>query len=144
MTLKNWYFVICLLTLGIWACRQEKSLSHTAVPTYQSTEFLEFYKKFSTDSIFQLEHTVFPLEGMKAPLDSLDTPDPDFKWQMEEWVIQKEYDDVNGSFTREFFDMNGMVMEIISDLSGQFTMERRFAKLSSGWHLIYYRELGKY
>jgi len=110
----------------------------------EGDEFKEFYQKFSTDSAFQIEHTVFPLEGVRSPKDSLDKIDPNFRWTRDQWVIHQSFDDANGTFTREFVEMPGLVTEIISDQSRQFTMERRFGKLSSGWHLIYYREMGKY
>ena len=110
----------------------------------ESADFQDFYNKFSTDSLFQLEHIVFPIEGLKSQKDSLDIPDPNFRWTLENWVIHHPYDDMNGTYSREFIDIPSLVIEKISDTSGQYTMERRFAKLSSGWHLIYYREMGKY
>lgn len=110
----------------------------------EGKEFQEFYQKFSTDSVFQIEHTVFPLEGIRSPKDSLDKIDPNFRWSRDQWIIHRSFDDANGTFSREFVEIPGLVTEIISDQSGQFTMERRFGKLSSGWHLIYYREMGKY
>lgn len=58
--------------------------------------------------------------------------------------ISKEFDDMNGAFTREFYNLNGVIVEKIADKSENFTMERRFGNLSSGWHLIYYREMGLY
>jgi len=114
------------------------------LPVYESEEFKDFYDKFGKDSLFQLEHTVFPLEGMRRPLDSLDVADPSFRWEKEDWVMHKTYDDMEGTFSREFIDMGGLVIERISDESGKYTMERRFGKLSDGWNLIYYRELGVY
>ncbi|MBK8668949.1 MAG: hypothetical protein IPN89_05575 [Saprospiraceae bacterium] len=110
--------------------------------TYETEEFLKFYDQFSRDSAFQIEHTVFPLEGMKKNQDSISPPD--FKWTQQEWVVHQPYDDGDGTFSREMLDLNGIVIERISDTSGKFSMERRFGKLSSGWHLIYYREMGNY
>jgi hypothetical protein len=116
----------------------------TGAPVYDSEEFKAFYDRFGKDSIFQLAHTVFPLEGMRRPLDSLDIPEPLFRWQQENWVMHKAYNDMDGTFSREFIDLGGLVIERISDESGRYTMERRFGKLADGWHLIYYRELGMY
>lgn len=113
-------------------------------PLYQSAEFMDFYKKFNSDSVYQMEHIVFPLEGIKAPGDTTTVIDPDFRWKQEEWILHKPFDDANGTFVREFNAAGGVVVEKIADNSGTFTMERRFGKLSSGWHLIYYRELGRY
>jgi hypothetical protein len=109
---------------------------------YSSPEFLEFYEKFGTDSIFQIEHIVFPLEGEPSRKDILEQIPPDFKWQREDWVIHRKFNDMGGTFERELIDISGIVIENIHDTSGKYTMERRFGKLSSGWHLIYYKELG--
>jgi hypothetical protein len=112
-------------------------------PLYETAEFKEFYNKFSTDSAFQMDHVVFPLEGIKAPEN--DTIAIKHLWQREDWKIHTTFDDANGTFSVEMLDLAGkMVIEIISDESGMFTMERRFAKLSDGWNLIYYKEMGKY
>ena len=128
------------------ACKNKEKTNGTepTFPTYETTEFKDFYEKFSRDSIFQLDHTVFPLEGMKRLTDSLEEPIADFRWQKENWVMHKPYDDMDGTFSREMLDLNGLVIERISDQSGKYSMERRFGKLSSGWHLIYYREMGMY
>lgn len=112
---------------------------------FENEEFVTFYNTFSSDSVFQLEHITFPLEGTRPKTDSLDIVPPDFKWTPETWKIHKPFDDGNKSFVREIVNgPGGVIIEYISDVSGQYTMERRFAKLSSGWHLIYYRKMGKY
>ncbi|MEZ4911303.1 MAG: hypothetical protein R2774_10620 [Saprospiraceae bacterium] len=90
-----------------------------------------------------MEHIVFPLEGMKSPTDSVLINPESFRWNADDWVLHGEYDD-SGDFSRELVAVSGIVFEFISDPTETFTMERRFANLSSGWHLIYYRELGKY
>jgi len=139
------FFLILFLQFSLISCKDNKSSSNVVTPTegiYDSKEFQEFYEKFSTDSLFQIEHIVFPLEGMRSLQDSLDIPDPNFRWTQDKWKIHKSYDDMNGTFSREFIDFAGIVVEKISDTSGQYTMERRFGKLSSGWHLIYYKEMG--
>jgi hypothetical protein len=142
LKIKNMVWLVIFLHLFANSCKD-----NTKHPEAESTpsidkSFLAFYEQYSKDSLFQLEHTVFPLEGMKARHDENDMIDPDFRWTQENWVFQKEFDDLNGSFTREFYNLNGVIVEKIADKSGNFTMERRFGKLSSGWHLIYYREMG--
>ncbi len=138
--------VFAILLFGLWACKNQSASAPEsgAVPTYETEEFKNFYEKFGKDSAFQMAHIVFPLEGMQGPKDTLEVPDPNFRWKQEDWVIHKPYDDMNGTFTREILDIKGIVIERISDQSGKYTMERRFGKLSSGWHMIYYRELGMY
>lgn len=131
----------------IYSCKpsqDKQSPDPNTLAAYETEEFLSFYDRFANDSVFQLEHVVFPLEGMKSVTDSTEVVPADFKWQKEGWVIHKPFDDMDGTFSREFLDIKGIVIEFISDNTGQFTMERRFGKLSSGWHMIYYREMGRY
>ena len=136
--------IVAIISYSTSCSHKTKDGQQTDVPAYATEEFMAFYEQFGKDSLFQLAHTVFPLEGMRRPLDSLDVPDPAFRWQKEDWVMHKTYNDMDGTFSREFIDLGGLVIEQISDESGRYTMERRFGKLADGWNLIYYRELGMY
>ena len=138
--------LIFFLGIVMTGCKNKASeMEERSTPLYETREFLDFYEKFSTDSTFQMEHVVFPLDGMRAPENESDTTALSYQWQKEDWIIHTDFDDANGTFTKEMMDLAGkMVIEIISDESGTFSMERRFAKLSDGWNLIYYKEMGKY
>lgn len=144
--LEFFFFVITISYFCIGCKNSKPELANITKSEgiYDGAEFQAFYNQFSADSTFQMEHTVFPLEGIRSIQDSLEIPDPNFKWTQDTWKIHKPYDDMNGTYSREFIDFGGIVVEKISDTSGQYTMERRFSKLSSGWHLIYYREMGRY
>ena len=136
---------ICLLSLHVLSCKNKEKIDpDNEVALYDTKEFNDFYERFGKDSVYQMQHIVFPLEGIRPLKDRLDVPDPNFKWQENTWVIHGAFDDLNGQFNREFISMKGIVVERISDKTGAFSMERRFARLSSGWNLIYYREMGKY
>ncbi len=143
--LRN-HFLVFVLIIIIISCKSKLKETSESIgtPTFETEEFLQFYDKFGKDSLFQMEHTVFPLEGMQRLKDTLDLPDKNFRWKQENWVIHRPYNDMDGTFSREFLDLHGIVIERIADASGKYSMERRFAKLSVGWHLIYYREMGMY
>lgn len=148
LPLNRWFILAFLLLTGSFillsSCKN-KTEQTEAVPLYETKEFLDFYERFSTDSAFQMEHVVFPLDGIRAPENQTDTVSLSYQWQKEEWKIHNKFDDADGTFSKEMMDLAGkMVIEIISDESGTFSMERRFAKLSDGWNLIYYKEMGKY
>jgi hypothetical protein len=130
-----------LFFVGYISCKSNNKpdLSEETIPA----DFLAFYDRFSSDSTFQLESIVFPLEGRPALLDSMDSIPNNFKWQKDEWLLHKQFNDGNGTFSRSFTVFNEIVSEDISEASGQFTMIRRFAKTSDGWKLIYYKEMGK-
>ncbi len=149
MQFKNPEFIVLMMFIigGIYftSCKNKgTTIVEDEIPLYDTKEFRAFYDRFGTDSVYQMQHIVFPLQGIKALTDSLDRPDPNFKWQESTWKIHGAFDDMNGLFGREFISMKGIVIEKITDKSGTFSMERRFGHLSSGWNLIYYREMGKY
>jgi hypothetical protein len=129
------------------SCKQRAESEEFAIlpPIYQGKEFTEFYEKFSTDSLFQMEHTVWPLEGTRAMKDSTDIIPENFRWEQKDWVMHRKFDDKDGTFLRSISGLDsGLVIEMIEDQTGVYSMERRFGKLASGWHLIYYREMGRY
>jgi len=103
-------------------------------------DFHEFYDQYHTDSIFQLERTVFPLKGVAKATDSTMVAD-EIMWQKEDWILHKPYNNHNGTFDRVFTNIGGIISEQISANNGLFTLEKRYAKLNGGWHLIYYQEL---
>ena len=114
--------------------------------TFQTQElpedFSSFYKQFHSDSLFQISHITFPVEGkMKLTIGGQDTLITIFRNQ-DEWMINKFFDENNKQFQRQFIMVNDhMIIEKITGAEGLFFLERRFAKLSDGWNLIYYSEI---
>ena len=101
-------------------------------------EFYSFYIQFHADSLFQMQHISFPLEGTrKAGEGSINLMIP-HSWQKEEWILHKTFNDYNGSFKREFFQVGPVIIEKIADKNEFFKMERRFAKFDKEWQLIFY------
>lgn len=104
-----------------------------------SSDFKSFYEQFQSDSVFQLSHIAFPLERISDKEINDLTP-----WTRETWKVHRPFNDMNGAFERSFVTTSGIVNEYIIDLTGEFTMNRRFAKLSDGWNLIHYKPMGQY
>ena len=131
-------FLIFVAILTNCKNRETKFEAQSSVPE----SFWPFYEKFHNDSIFQIEHIVFPLQGLPAQLDS--TIDIDnYKWSKSQWQIHRSYDDMEGTFHREFVSFSNIVMEVIHDSSRTFQMTRRFSMLQDEWHLIYYEAMRK-
>ncbi len=110
---------------------------------YETTlpeDFYTFYDQYHTDSLFQLERTVFPLKGLAKSTDSTRIAE-EILWQKNDWILHKPFDDHNGTFQRAFTNMSGIISEQIAAGNGLFTIEKRYAKLGGEWHLIYYQEL---
>ncbi len=147
---NKWLWALSLFVLfsGVFYLMKkndpQESDTTTEVPAYETEEFTSFYTRFGEDRVFQLEHIPFPLEGMPAAKDSMPPAPESFRWGREEWVVHKPYNDMDGTFTRQFMSVGDIVTEIIADKSNRFSMERRFAKIGGEWHLIYYREMGIY
>ena len=127
------------------ACKQKNETASGASSPAQTLpdDFEVFYEKFHQDTAYQLAHIIFPLEGRPALRDDMPAPDASFRWQKEDWLFHKPYDDMGGTFSRSFLSFSDIVTENIEEGTGQFTMTRRFAKMDGDWYLIYYKEMGK-
>lgn len=129
-------FVGFLLVLGlIYGCKsKEKQGELPGLPE----DFEVFYTKFHTDSLYQMEHIVFPLEGHVRLLENqIEIINP-VTWEADEWEMHKPFNDHGGTFTRKYLMTENVVIEKINDKSNFFKMERRFAKFGDSWSLIYY------
>ena len=132
--------LLILLSLLLFSCKEKVAeIPKTEIPE----DFVEFYNKFHTDTLFQVEHIHFPLEGMPALAPGSDLEGFSFWWERVGWKMHKPFDDNGGTFTRTFSNFAGIITEQISDNSGQFTMMRRFSKMDGEWTLIYYKEMGR-
>ena len=101
-------------------------------------DFEQFYEAFHGDSVFQLAHIMFPLEGLPPNVDST-TMAGNFRWQKENWVLHRPFNAMDGAFIRDYRVLGDeLVIEDIQHESGRYGMERRFAKYDDGWYLIYY------
>lgn len=135
---------ILLFIFTLLACQQETSSSESAVaeaPTALPDDFLEFYEKFHADTNFQVEHIAFPLPGKPAP-GELPFEVVNFKWTRDGWKMHKRLADDDDTFERKYrFLTESIIQEIIYAPEYGFSMERRFAKMSDGWNLIYYADM---
>lgn len=127
-------FFIVFLFLCFTACKKEAASPEKAL------SFPEFYEKFHNDSLFQLEHIQFPLEGLSSD-PSLHTPE--FRWLKDEWQLHQGLDTIQGAFTAQLVEISKeFIVEKITDSYGLYGMERRFMQLENGkWLLIYYSAL---
>lgn len=100
--------------------------------------FVPFYERFHRDMVFQKEHIAFPLDGIPA---GEDLPG-DFAWTADNWIDHKRFDSSNDEFEQRFTVLSeDFVVETITKKGTNITMQRRFARLAEGWHLIYYVEM---
>ncbi len=140
------FFIFALAPLIFIACSHEGG-KEEAVAEEQSAlpeGFTTFYQQFHSDSIFQMEHIVFPLEGLPDNADSLTLARQDFHWLPENWRMQRQFDFGMSDFRRELIPINeNMVVERIIHKSGEMGMVRRFALVGNEWNLIYYTGMNR-
>lgn len=126
--------LLLLLALGCgWGCQSG--------PAADDTDFETFYQRFLTDSVYQIEHITFPLEGI--PSNAGQEVDPTgYRYSKAEWRMHRPFDPAETGFRSTFTTLgDDLVIEQIRHESGDYGMMRRFARLEDGWHLIYYAGL---
>jgi len=131
--------------------RNKETPQATPAPPIAETEtatipddFEDFYNQFHSDSAYQIAHILFPLEGIPPTADSLTLAQGSYRWQQSDWTIHRPFDAMNGEFIRELRRISDeMVVEQIRHNSGQYGMQRRFARFTDGWYLIYYAGMNK-
>jgi len=131
--------VISLMTMSCKTRPQEQQASDEPF-----LEFLQFHKQFLEDSIFQIEHILFPLEGLPSNADSATLATNNFRWQKEDWQVHRPFNFENSDYEQQFIPFDdGLILENIVHKSGGYVSERRFAKIEGVWYLIYYGGLNQ-
>ena len=120
------------------------AIEETPAPDTLPQDFEEFYDRFHSDSLYQLDHIVFPLEGLPHSTGDGDTTDVTkrFFWQREGWKKHNHFNDPSGQFEHWYEVKGDRVVEHYLQIKGtKIVMHRRFAKLDDEWYLIYYSGL---
>ncbi len=101
-------------------------------------DFVDFYVLFHTDSTYQMQHILFPLDGRPASGPSRDYDEP-YTWEKDTWKLHNfdHFDPALYSVTRKVTDST-LVTEFIIEQASGLGIKRRFAKFSDEWYLIYY------
>lgn len=102
-------------------------------------DFVAFYERFHRDTAFQLSRVTFPLEG-RVLTDTATGQAVEGRFERGDWVAHQPFE-LGPDFTRETALIEeGLVFETIRARAGNYSIERRFARQSGEWNLIYYRE----
>ncbi|MFM8449366.1 MAG: hypothetical protein ACKOAY_04610 [Haliscomenobacter sp.] len=129
--MKKVWIVLSLLPL--LACHRKEA---------DTTHFEIFYERFHRDSAFQMQHILFPLEGLPDNAYSAGKNLDAFRWEQKDWVIHQPIDFKTSGFKRELQAFNkDLIVERIVHESGDYAMLRRFARINGQWTLIYYAGL---
>jgi hypothetical protein len=134
--------------LAFAACKQQPSTPQVESVTTSNTQlpadFNTFYEKFHTDSLYQVAHISWPLQGDKSEqVDSTHYAKKDILWQQDAWIMHHPVDYRSGDYKRQVQVLgDGLVIEYITITAGGYGIERRFAKQPDGeWNLIFYSDM---
>ena len=142
--MRSMIWLIFVVSISIVACKQDHSATtQDVVATPIPDDFQSFYTDFHSDSLFQMQHILFPLDGMTTD-NTQGMALVHTKWHSDNWLIHMPFDAMGGTYNRDLFNMNGLIIEHIKSYNGEYGMERRFSKIDNQWMLIYYTSLSKY
>ena len=130
--MKKGILFISILIFSALSCKNKTpevtSDLSDIISTEIPSEFLDFYMKFHSDSIYQVEHIVFPL---KQKSDGT-------YWDKEGWRMHQPFNDHGGQFQRQFLSIKSIVIEKITSGNGMYEVVKRYTKTEDGYDLIYY------
>ena len=146
-------FVIGVTTTAlffmVWMRKEKNQITTTPNDTTELVQtlpkdFNEFYQKFHQDSLYQMAHITFPLEGIPIQADSSTIVSGNFRFQKSDWRMHRDFDSSLGEFHKSISKItDGLIIEQITHDNGQFGMQRRFAKIGNEWNLIYYAAMNR-
>ena len=122
------------------ATTEAAEISATETPAVgEMQDFNEFYQRFHQDSLFQMAHIQWPLEGIPSNADSLTLTNNDFRFLPENWRMHRSVDYETSGFRREFFPVSdSFIIEKVTHRQSPLGMMRRWLKSDGEWRLIYY------
>lgn len=132
MQLKYSYLVLLLFVLVSCQKKEKSKWAEGALPQ----DFTEFYDRFHSDSLYQMDHVSFPLSGIPAlqmqQLDSL------HYFEKENWRMHRAIPDSAISYQSIEEIDEGIIEEEIGLKEEQVAIFRRYSKIGDEWYLIYY------
>lgn len=132
-------FAACAGDAGANGERPRDETTETLEAPELPADFRDFYERFHRDTAYQLAHITFPLEG-RILTDTASGQAIAGRFERSDWVVHQPFD-LGADFARELAIIDdGLIFETISARTGNYTIERRFARQAGQWNLIYYRE----
>jgi hypothetical protein len=106
-----------------------------------SPDFKEFYTRFHADSAYQMEHIIWPLEGITTvERDSSKRERITTKFEQKDWRMHRALEGTD--FVQNWTSFaDGIYEESIRYAAANYGMSRRFAKIAGEWHLVFYSDM---
>ena len=99
------------------------------------SDFITFLQRFHQDTVYQINHIVFPLAGEENKFGEVS------KWDKDQWKIHRPFNTQLTDYNRQYINLSSLITEVIQDKYGLFRSERRFSKMADEWQLIYYNTI---
>jgi hypothetical protein len=134
---KTQDFVLTFLLLGLFltACSDKKS--NVSDNSDKSESFTDFYQKFTTDSLFQLDRVEFPVHGRYMDNEIAGTTESDSTtWTRQNWIIIraiKKEDLSNLRISKSISDSIAIIKTEGIDFN--FTFEETYKRKNGKWYL---------
>ncbi len=124
--------LLFVLILQIIACAD----THPTIDKNGRENFLSFYEKFGTDSLFQMRRIEFPMIGTNP-----NGSDERFFWTEENWVLQRKIDENNEDIQiQPILDMGDLV-RVRLVIQQKFMVENLYSLINDKWFLTEYSGL---
>ena len=104
---------------------------------FVSEEFRDFYIQFHTDSLFQVNHIQFPLQGLPDLYSPGNGDKLPYFYEKEDWKFQKIINLAEKDFSQMQQDKIIVIEETLSNQES-YGFVRRFTKDGDSWKLIFY------
>lgn len=97
--------------------------------------YVTFYRKFHSDSLFQMSRIKFPIEGYYT-----DSAGIEQAWTKKSWIMHRsQIQNADTSiFKLELTNTNKQKEELLYIEGSGFKVERKFKQINGKWYLIYY------
>ncbi len=137
--MNRFIYGVLLLLLSVGCQNQETQSKEAQLTPFE--DFLKFYDRFHQDSLYQMAHIRFPLEGLPSNADSATLAGGQFRWNRTDWELMREFDP-ESEFERSFTPLTEtLIVEQMTHSTGRYGLQRRWAKQGEDWYLIYYAGL---
>lgn len=137
------YLILSALLISIISCT--KNNQDTATIKEIPQDFMQFYKSFHGDSLYQVDHISFPLEGLPSYAKKEELEDGKFYWSKDKWRFQRSIDFEFSDFERVLIPINDfLIEETILHKRDKLAIQRKYIKFGEEWTLIYYSGLNPY
>ena len=138
MRIPNFYTFLVIGSFAFIACKNTPDQNLGLEEDF--TDFQQFYEQFHQDSVYQMEHITFPLQGVPDNVANAPNYSENFTFSPETWVLNRPIDLEKSHFQRSLRPIGTqLIIEQLIHESGSYGMERRFAKIDGEWMLIYYQ-----